>query len=258
VTHDIRLSQRVRASREQIWRACSEPQGLANWQADEVRGNCNPGGTIQLEWGALGVSLALRVTEWEAGSRIGFEQPDGLVRLEISDETVHLTQEGISPGADLQGLTSSWRVALAQLAHSLERHPGRARRVHWTTEIVPAPAELVHMAMTELELARGWLSPDGAIPARGFAYGFHLHDGSWLSGRVLANSHGRDIALTCTEAGEASLAFRTFPTGVANQRLVALVWSEWGAPTEAGRQRRAALSSALEELRRMLGRRGIA
>jgi uncharacterized protein YndB with AHSA1/START domain len=258
VVQEIRLTQRIEAPRKLLWSACSEPRGLANWQADEVSGSAKLGGVLQLTWAALDAKAELSVIERVTGESIAFEQENGRVRLELGEGQVTLTHEGFDPEQDVAGLTSSWRVALAQLAHAVERHPGRSRRVQWRLRPMTTSPELVHLALTEPFLCNRWLATAGRIGEPGSNYGLLLFDGQLLSGRVLANSAGRDVALSCDEAGEATLILRTFPGGAADERLVALAWSEWGAPSRLGNQYLTRLEQGLERLQRVVEAVGIA
>jgi uncharacterized protein YndB with AHSA1/START domain len=232
VTQQIRITQLVVATREQIWRECTEARGLANWQADAVKGKAKLGAKLELTWAALDAQVELEVTEWVRGERISFEQENGRVTLELGDQTVTLTHEGFDPAQDVEGLTSAWYIALAQLAHAVERHPGRSRRVHWRVKPMAATPELVHLALTEKMFCQRWLCKRGHVTHAGSHYYLELFGGDTLSGRVLANTPGRDIALSCREAAEASLALRTFPLGAPDKRLVAFCFSEWGPPSE--------------------------
>lgn len=258
MTQQIRLTQLVVATREQIWRACSEASGLANWQADEVKGKARLGGRLELTWAALGAEVELEVSEWVRGERIAFEQENGRVTLELGDQTVTLTHEGFDPAQDIAGLTSAWCIALAQLAHSVERHPGRSRRVHWLTKPMTTAPELVHLALTEPMLCQRWLTKRGHIRPAGAHFYLELFGGDTLSGRVLANSPGRDIALSCREAAEATLAIRTFPLGSPEQRLVTYCWSQWGPPSEYSHYLLKTLEKSLDGLDHILTSAGAA
>jgi uncharacterized protein YndB with AHSA1/START domain len=258
VAQEIRLIQRIEAPRKLLWSACSEPQGLANWQADEVSGSARLGGVLELTWAALDRKVQLSVVERVIGETITFEQENGRVRLELGERQLTLTHEGFDLAQDVVGLTSAWRVALAQLAHAVERHPGRRRRVHWQLRPMTTSAELVHLALTEPALCRRWLTTGGHIGDVGSHYELSLLGGRSLSGRVLANSVGRDVALSCQEAADATLVMRTFPGGASDERLVALAWSEWGAPSRLNRQYLTCLEQGLERLQRVLQDVGIA
>src|SRR5690606_31286510 len=147
---------------------------------------------------------------------------------------------------------------LAQLAHCVERHPDRQRRVEWLVRQANTSPQLVYLALTDPHLCK-WLCRSGGITAQGERYELALPRGPVLSGKVLTNVPGRDIALTCEAAGDAVLVFRTLPSPVdSGSRLVAAVWSEWGPPRELADEIIEAVDACLEQLVTLLARVGSA
>src|ERR1041384_1527449 len=129
---EIRLTREVHASVERVWRALSDPRGLARWQADDVFGEVAEGGALTLSWPAHEVSMKLDVLEVVARERIVFGAGPARVALELREGRVDLAHWGLGEGDALEGIASSWRVSLALLAHSCERHPDRDWRLRWS------------------------------------------------------------------------------------------------------------------------------
>lgn len=249
------LVQQVRARREALWQACATADGLASWQADSVRGVVGPGQTLALAWKALGVELTLDVVELEPGEKILFRSGTSTLELEVADGLVTLTQEGIEGAGDLEGLASSWRVALALLAHAVERHPGRQRRTYWRARRVQTTAAAAFLLFTAPEGLTRWLG-SGQVGPTGSAYEFELSDQSRMSGRVLACVHGHDVALSWEEAGEAALVLRTLPAAVTpEERIIALTCSTW-EPVHLDPEAAARLDVAFDRLCRALASGG--
>lgn len=258
MARSIELTQRINAPTKLIWRTCVEPQGLSNWQSDEAEGQARAGGTLQLHWSAFDSTVELTIVDWEPERRVVFAQGETRVEFCFDDHLVTLIQHGITANDDIDGLRSSWRIALAQLAHCVERHPDRQRRVEWLVRKAATTPELVYLALTDPRLNR-WLCRRGGIVGEGERYEMLLTGGQELHGRVLANVPGRDIALSCENVGEAVLVFRTLPSpGDPTQRLLAAVWSEWGPPRELADDVIESVDASLEQLVNLLSRVGSA
>lgn len=254
---DIELRQHVRAPLEAIWNACASARGIANWQADDAQGEARRGGKLTLRWEAFDATVELDVLDLVPYQRMLLSSGGSTVEFRFDDNWVTLTQRGLDEQDDAEGLSSSWRVALAQLAHSLECHPGKRRRVHWLVRPVNFSPESLYLCFTESSLLSGWLTSSGAIPAEGEAYELELKSGLRLAGRVLANIPGRDVALSCDASGHSLLTLRSMPSPLASeQRLLALVWSEWGTAVGDTDELLEEFDSALDRLAALLGRGG--
>jgi hypothetical protein len=71
---------------------------------------------------------------------------------------------------------------------------------------------------------------------------------------VLANTPGRDIALSWPEDGDSVLCLRTLPSPrTLEERLLLVYWSRW-SETEPKAERRRGLTTALGRLARNLDR----
>jgi uncharacterized protein YndB with AHSA1/START domain len=248
MTGEVRLQRSIRASRADLWQACSTPAGLEGWYADRVTGPFTRGGTVRLEWPDLGAGIELTVSEVVPGERLALTNGESRVVLDVGDGLVSLVHEGLTTDDDIEGFRSSWSVALAVLAHAMEQHPGAARRTRWCARPARTSASLAHLCFTEPEALATWLGGAIVMGAEGEAYSLRLGSGDPVSGRVLVRSGGRDVALTWHEQNDAVLVLRTLPSPKSDEeRIVAVCWSKWG-PTGPGER-------ALEnELRRSLER----
>ncbi len=226
VMYPIQIERRVIAPSAAVWRALSSRAGLALWQADEVRGSVARGEVVTLAWPQLGAELHLEVAELVPGRRIALQDPSSKLTLELMTGGVRLTHELMAPPDDIEGMHASWRLALSQLAHSLERHPGCVRHSEWVSCSLPVSAAQVHSLMVVPELAARWLwtgqlGDEGSQAELAYA-------GRAVSGRVLCHTPGRDVSVCWDEHGASTLTVRTLPSpGVSDERIVALVWSRW-------------------------------
>lgn len=244
----LRLEQPISAAPDLIWRALSSPQGLARWQADEAAGEVSEGGLLRLTWEAFGANVELEVIACVPHQRLRLRHGTSEVEFTLSDHHVSFAQYGLEPGEDVDGLRSSWTVSLAQLAHSVERHPGRRRHVEWAVRVATAAPETLHLYFTEPELMRLWLGDSDGPLRRGENYQCTLHSGVQLTGKVLALVPGRDVALTSDDLGEGVIVLRSLPNPMEPKlRIVAASVSQWGRPTRLA-------SKLVEQLDAALGR----
>jgi uncharacterized protein YndB with AHSA1/START domain len=231
---DVNLIWSIRASREELWEACSTRSGLEGWYADRVTGTIANGAKLRLEWPELGATVELYVEDIRHGDRIALVNGKSRVQLTIGEGTVQLTHTGLDDGDDAEGFRSSWRVALAILQQSLEEHPRAPRRVRWAARPARTSAELAHLCFTAPAALDRWLGHGSVMGGEGEAYRLTLPSGEPMSGTVLCRTPGRDVALTWSEQNDSVLVLRTLPSPRASQeRVIALCWSKWGA-TEPG------------------------
>jgi uncharacterized protein YndB with AHSA1/START domain len=247
---EVNLKGFMRASREELWEACSTRSGLEGWYADRVTGTLAPGAKVRLEWPELGASVDLHVEELRHNDQVVLVNGKSRVRLSVADGSVDLTHTGLDDDDDVEGFRSSWRVALAILQQSLEEHPRAPRRVRWAARPIRTSAELAHLCFTAPAALDRWLGGGSMMGAEGEAYRLTLPSGEPMSGRVLCRTPGRDVALSWSEQNESVLVLRTLPSPRARQeRVIAVCWSKWGA-TEAGEH------AIHNELRRCVERLG--
>jgi hypothetical protein len=179
------------------------------------------------------------------------------VEIRLTDTGVRLLHSGLESEEDLEGLRSSWTIALAQLAHCVERHPGRERRVAWMIQEMDISAEEAHAFFTDATCLGLWLTEAGQIGEAGDTYRWVLKGGQVLGGTVLARVPGRDLALSVESHGQGLLTLRTLPAPEATDtRLVSLVWSEWGPPTARAQSLVDELANSLTALARVFAQAG--
>lgn len=254
MTLDFRLEQPVDASVDVVWQACASARGLARWQADAVTGDVAREGRLELAWPALGTSLLIRVTELVERERIVLDSGGSRVRLFLSPGRVVLEHEGLDPDDDVEGVASSWRLSLALLAHSVEKRPGLDRRAVWMLDKARTTPEAAHAFFSDSAALGTWLASGSGIGRTGSAVALQCTWGEPISGRVLANTPGRDIAISWTEDDESVLCLRTLPSPrTLDERLILFYWSRW-SHAEPPAERRRGLGAALEHLARALGR----
>ena len=256
MSHSIELVQNVQAPPARVWRACATAQGLQNWQADEVQGRVSAGERLRLRWPALGAEIELVVAGVDVGRRVTLEAAGSRVDITLDPGRVQVAQDGLAPGDEADGVASSWRLSLALLAHQLEHHVGRARRVAWFFKSVRASSDAAHVFFTEPAALSSWLIRAGNLDLHSGHAQLVLGWGDHLSGKVLAHTPGRDLALSWQERDNSVLVLRTLPSPmVPNERLVAVVWSCWSDYADSARTRDG-LSMAVGRLARILSTAG--
>lgn len=254
MTLDFRLEQRVHAPLDRAWEACATARGLERWQADEVRGEATPGGSLELAWPALGTSLSIRVTTFVEREKIVFDSGGSCVRLLLAPERVVLEHEGLEPGDDVEGVASSWRLSLALLAHALEAHAGQDRHTVWMLNKARTTADAAHAFFSDAAALGTWLGSGAGVGEPGSPVALACPWGDRIGGTVLANTPGRDVAVSWREDGDSALCLRTLPSPRASdERLLLVHWSRWSA-AEPPDERRRGLEAALGRLARTLDR----
>jgi len=236
-----------------VFQALTDPRELAAWQADAVKGRVARGGTLELEWPRLGVSLALEVEDVVPEHRVVLAHAPARLELTLTNGGLELCHSAPFDDDSAAGTESSWRVALATLATYLGRHTDRARRVHWSIARAGGSPELCHAYFTDPELLSSWFgATDRAIGPVGSSVNITLGTGHRVRGPVIAHTPGRDLALRWRDADDSVLVFRTLPDPTSEtKRHVLIGWSRWSelpAADEIGRE----LDAAAERLGRRL------
>ena len=274
----LELNQPLTAPRSAAWRAISTLSGLAGWQADQVQPISDssrslsldapnepavekgpgellrPGNTIALRWALPSAGTELEVVAMEPDQSITLRGDTSTALLTLWEGSIHLRLE--SESSDEAGLRASWQLSLSQLAHYVERHPGRKRQVRWTHARVNGSPELLHAYFTEEALLRQWFTSSGNIPTRGAFELMLFAMQQKLVGRVLHNSSGRDVLISLTNQSEATLALRTLPAIAEKDALVcALCLSTWGVPGDSVELLDTHMRSSLQALKRLLSQR---
>jgi uncharacterized protein YndB with AHSA1/START domain len=252
----IRIARKIPASLDELWRACATPSGIAAWQADEVSGDVRAGETLELGWPDLGVAVRLDVLERAEQRRLVLGHGETRVCFELSEGEIELVHSSHFDEDEEQGTASSWRLALGTLAHYLERFAGRERRTLWLVKPAATSAEAAHAFFTLPDALGAWLGRASAsIGEAGARYRIALGSGGTMSGIVLANTPGRDVALRWDEADQSVITLRTLPAGAESERLLVLSWSRWTDPVNAEPLARV-LDGALARLAQVLAAPG--
>jgi uncharacterized protein YndB with AHSA1/START domain len=269
-TFSVTLRQELSASAARIWKACTDPLELSRWQADHASGVTAAGGQLVLSWPTLGISAEVAVEEVVAEQRLLVRHGSTDVAFAISEGALEVTQSGLPDPETAEGVGSSWRLSLGVLAHYLAHHEGRDRRVTWHVASARTTPAAAHVYFSDALALAAWLTQSGGVGAKNEDVRLTL---AWraeqrtlpakLTGRVLANTPGRDLALSWQEQNQSVIALRTLPsTASASERVLALSWSRWGEPGGAGARDEQGLNdqlaAALGRLQRVLGAAGSA
>ena len=253
----IELEQTIDADPDIIWEACSTPRGLERWQADEVEGDVVPGRILTLHFAAFDTTIELEVLDVVPGESVRMRSGTSIVEWIVGPNKITLRHTDTEPSEDPEGLAASWRLALVQLAHALEKHPYQARQVTWVVREASTSAEQAHAFFSDRTALNLWLTSEGEIGGTGSEYQIRLKNGETLSGEVLSNDVGRDVALSCREYNDALLVLRTLPSQNSEQdRLVCIVWSDWGLSDEVADVIASRFEEAVERLGHLLENTG--
>ncbi len=222
-----------------VWQSWADPRGIEGWFVDEAQGEARAGSQLTWKWKGFSHVDAQTVLDAVPGERLllGRPSPDfdhSLLEVTIAkkqgDTVVRLVHSGFSESADwdeeYEGIVSGWHLALRVLKHYLENHFGRPR----TNLIVMQPAAYEYAALRpwfrdEDKLSR-WLCRSGRIGREGDRCRLALHDGSVLTGSVLASTPRE--ALVSWEEMKAVLALKAFNLGP--QRMLCLQMCSWDPP----------------------------
>lgn len=235
-----------------LFRFLSTARGLSAWHADEVRGDLDSR-EFRLRWPTLSAELRLDVTRSEPGRLVALRAGDSVVTLSIEEGGVRLVHDGLSETDDLDGLRSSWGLALALLDHAATRHPGGERRVHWAFETLTLSPELAHYYFATKIGLEQWLGRVSAdLGEVGAQVDLSLDPETRIRGTILAHEPGRDLAISWDALDSAVLVLRTLPAphGARTLTLSLSTWDDEAHPREI-----ALLDAALRRLRIQMQRR---
>jgi uncharacterized protein YndB with AHSA1/START domain len=222
------LAQPVAAPRAAVWRACATPEGLAAWQADAASGDLRAGGSLLMEYRALGARLELEVVDVVMEQRLVLRAGERTVTFLLDDGGLSLSHSDLPAGDEYVGTGSGWALSLATLAHYCETHGERPRSVHWLVGRAPTDAATAHVFFSEADALSAWLGEGSAVAEPGSPVALTLRGGVPLSGKVLSHTPGRDVLLSWREDSDSVLALRTLPSPVSDsERFVILTWSRW-------------------------------
>ena len=149
--------------------------------------------------------------------------------------------------------------AIRLLEHYVTRHFDTPRSVHWAVAQAQGTAAAAHVFFSDQHALNAWLTKHGTgIGAADSRCRLALRWGEQLSGQVLANTPGRDLAITWEERNDSVFVFRTLPSPLApDERILALCWSHWGCHQDDDATRRH-FEAALAGLQQLLANRGVA
>ncbi len=195
-TRDIEISIEIAAPAQAVWRAISEPDGVANWFAPIASGEPGEGGHLNVSWGGDGTWTSW-VTAWEPLRRLrlvdelpeeGADEDPAMAyeyRLQARDGATLLTfvHSGLSadPSWDdtFHMMTNGWRFFLWNLKHYLERHPNEHRTMISERPWVTGTREQVWDAILGADALR-------ITPAQeGDRFDLHFEGGEVLEGTVV-------------------------------------------------------------------------
>lgn len=252
----IEVVLRIDAPRVRLWAALTQATHLEHWQADQAKGGLDRG-RLRLAWPALGVETELVVVEQEPERRLVLASGRSSVTFELEPDALRVTHDGLDDDDERDGVQSSWLVALRVLEHYVTHHFGKPRAAHWTVIPAASTAAAVHVFYSDPHALNAWLTKDGTgIGPTGGHVRLTFRWGEPLSGRVLANIPGRDLAFTWHEQNDSVLVFRTLPSPLdAGERILALCWSHWECQKHDETTRRH-FEAALARLKQLLRARG--
>lgn len=213
---------------------------------------------MTLSWPAMGLSVHVHVAQSIPDERVVYEVGSSRLIIEVGDGEIALTHEGLRTEDEEDGMASAWRTALGVLDHGLCYHPDLARHVRWFLQPVQTSPGFAHVFFTDAAALAQWLTVSGGVPSDGDECQLTLAWGATLTGKVLANTPDRDVALTWSEESDSCLVFRTFPSPRSpDERLLALSWSQYGSATFSDLSAQG-LQASLDRLGRVLSRTGSA
>jgi uncharacterized protein YndB with AHSA1/START domain len=231
----------IAASLGKVWRAWVEPEHLAGWFVDEAGGEIEAGGTYVWVWSDFGLEVPHDILVMEPRRRLVLSAlpPGGertLVEIRLTRRRrgtgVRVIQSSLPQEGEEQGdVESGWEMALALLKTYVEDHFGQPRAGRFLAQ--PAgyePGELRRFFREGESLGR-WLTREGEIGPVGSTIRLELHDGTPLTGQVLADT-GQELAISWREISGA-LELKAFSVGP-EQRVVGMRLHRWDrGPTEA-------------------------
>ncbi len=262
-TRAIRAVLSTRATPEQVWRAWTDPEKLAQWFVDRAQGEPRAGSTFTWFFDKFGVEFPYEVVEAVAGERFALRgippgRPPSLLEISIEREEgqtiVTLVNSGFLEGAEwneeYEGVVSGWIIALEILKHYLENHFGQPK----TGLLALAPAQFEYERLlplyTTAEGLSAWLTSSGGFGQPGEPYAWKLRDGTSLVGRVLAVTR-HEVAVTCAEI-QGVLELKAFGQNPDNRR-VGLRATCWELEAERARRFEQQMNQAVHRLVALLG-----
>jgi uncharacterized protein YndB with AHSA1/START domain len=181
----VEIAVEIDAPLAAVWKALTEAAELTRWFPLEARVTAGAGGSVWMSWGEPWVGEG-KIEVWEPNHHLRtVEPPPKPESLPIAVD-YHLESRGgktllrlvhsFGTGADWEdeyydSTSRGWRFTLANLRHSLERHPGTPRPVAWPRLRLALAAEETWRRLMSSEglLRHGTL--DTARPGSRYAIG---------------------------------------------------------------------------------------
>ena len=170
---------------------------------------------------------------------------------------LRLAHSGLLGEDEVEGVRSSWQIALRVLDHYALHHFGQPRHVHWSMTYAPTSAATAHVFYSDGTALDAWLTRGSSgLGEVGSPCSLSFNWGEKLSGTVLAKAENRDVAITWQERNNSVLVLRTLPSPmVPGDRLLAVSWSHWNCTLD-DQATQTGFDSALRTLKQRITSRG--
>lgn len=267
--HSIRETVIISAPQQQVWKAWTEPELLAQWYPDRVEGVLASGETVRFIWDCFGLSLDLEVVEMWPPYRLRLRArgADGLVQEQLvtlagygNRTRVDVIHSGFAPtpgGIDrMNGTQAGWHTMLRVLTLYAEDYFGQPRRTFAALGPVVAPFEEIFAHYTDRAHIGRWLAERPMmLNGEGKVFAMPMSDGDMLVGRVLSYCEPREVALDVPDF-RAVISMRTFALAGGESKLVGIWMSGW-SPTSHFDSLQESLTIAVDRLVSALGSSGL-
>jgi uncharacterized protein YndB with AHSA1/START domain len=213
----IDMSIEIRSTLDDVWRALTTGEGLANWFPPIASAVPGPNGSLTMAWDP-GQEWTSPIAVWQPNVRLGvandMPSADGsMVRIAIDFHleakggivTVRLVQSGFDDSESwdgyIDGLKAGWTYFLENLRHYLERHAARTRVLISTRQKGRGSAS---ERLTALGPAGLDVQPDASTVKAGQSCTLRLGDRAF-DARVLMAYNLRAIAFVIPDLNDALL-----------------------------------------------------
>lgn len=234
----------IAAPPEEVWKAITDPESLANWFPFEARVEPGPGGRIVLRWGSE-LECVCRIEAWEPGRHLrttwmekpaAGEGPGALLPLAVDwriegrkgSTVLRLVHSGFEEDNEwdeyFDGTRRGWEFELRSLQLYLGRHRGERRTVTWVRRPATCTAEEAWDRVTGPRGLRLATPP----PVAGSRTTLTTAAGDRLAGEVIACERPANLAMLLESFGGA--LFR-YGLETCFGRPEAQIWLyTWGVP----------------------------
>lgn len=212
-TRTVEREVTIAADAAAVWKALTEADELVRWFPLDARVSPGAGGSVWMSWQELYEGESeIDIWEPERHLRLRFPRHGPLVmatdyhlQARSGSTVLRVVTSGFGSGADWDamygGVSRGWDFELVSLAHYLERHPGRDRRVAWARATVAGPAP---DAWDRLVGPGRWLEPLTGRLAAGERIAFPTPRGA-LTGSLRHVDPGWQIVAVVPDLGDALL-----------------------------------------------------